>query len=70
MAKGKVKWYDSTKGFGFIQPDSGEDLFVHYTGIVTNGYEKAQLLTDQRVKFEVVEGRRGLQAVNVEVLED
>ena len=66
MFKGTVKWFNAEKGFGFITKDEGgEDVFVHFTGISRDGYKT---LTDgQRVTFEITEGNRGPQAVNVNV---
>ena len=66
MFKGTVKWFNAEKGFGFITKDEGgEDVFVHFTGISREGYKT---LTDgQRVTFEITEGNRGPQAVNVNV---
>ena len=62
MTKGKVKWYNDVKGFGFIETDNQEDIFVHRTGIL-NAYEGLQ--TDQEVTFEVKQGEKGPMAVNV-----
>ena len=62
MFKGKVKWYDGTKGFGFIQSESGEEIFVHRTGLLKS-YEV--LDTDQEVVFEVKQGDKGLVAYDV-----
>ena len=64
MAKGKVKWYNESKGFGFIESESGEDIFVHRTGL-SNSY--AGLQPDQPVEFDTKEGEKGLMAVNVKV---
>lgn len=64
---GKVKWYDTTKGFGFIESEDGNDIFVHYTGIPFVNGKKVSLVSDQRVSFEVTEGKRGPQATNVAV---
>jgi CspA family cold shock protein len=62
MEKGKVKWYDEVKGFGFIEAEGGSDIFVHRTGLVSpyNG-----LQTDQEVEYEVKQGDKGLVAFNV-----
>ena len=60
--KGTVKWYDEVKGFGFIQTDEGQDIFVHRTGIENSG--KA-LETGQTVEFEVQQGDKGLIATEV-----
>ena len=57
--KGTVKWFDTAKGYGFITTEAGGDIFVHYTGINKQG---------QNVEFEVGEGKRGEQAVNVNVI--
>ena len=64
MAVGTVKWFNATKGFGFIKPDDGgQDLFVHQTEIQMSGYR--QLDEGQRVEFEVGEGKKGPQATGV-----
>ncbi|GMR04248.1 MAG: cold-shock protein CspD [Thermodesulfobacteriota bacterium] len=63
MAKGKVKWFNETKGFGFIQQESGEDVFVHYTAIQGDGFKT--LKEDQDVEFEITDGPKGPQASNV-----
>ena len=61
--KGTVKWFDVKKGFGFIQQEDGNDVFVHYSNISGNGFK---VLEDgESVEFEVVEGNKGLQAQNV-----
>jgi CspA family cold shock protein len=61
--KGTVKWFDVKKGFGFIQQEDGNDVFVHYSNISGNGFK---VLEDgESVEFEVVEGGKGLQAQNV-----
>ncbi len=64
MSKGTVKWFNSDKGFGFINPDDGgDDLFVHHSEIKTNGY--ASLDEGQKVEFEVGQGKKGPCATNV-----
>ena len=68
MATGKVKWFDSKKGYGFILPEEGTgDVFVHYTAIKSDTEFKS-LKEGMAVAFEVAEGKRGLQALNVTVL--
>ena len=67
MPRGKVKWFNKNKGFGFITPDDGgDDLFVHHTDIDANGYRS--LRDDQEVEFEVGEGKKGPAAKNVRPL--
>ena len=61
--KGIVKWFNAAKGFGFIQRASGEDVFVHFSAIQTEGYRS--LDEGSRVEFEVAKGPKGLQATNV-----
>ena len=64
MASGKVKWFNETKGFGFITPDAdGEELFAHYSAIQTEGFKV--LKENQRVTYDVVQGQKGLQASNI-----
>jgi len=64
MALGKVKWFNETKGFGFITPDEGgEELFAHYSAIQTQGFKV--LKENQRVTYYVVQGQKGLQASNI-----
>lgn len=64
MASGKVKWFNETKGFGFIVPDAGgEELFAHYSAIQTEGFKV--LKENQRVTYDVVQGQKGLQAANI-----
>ncbi|TVL88670.1 cold-shock protein [Streptomyces sp. SAJ15] len=66
MAQGTVKWFDAEKGFGFIQQDSGPDLFVHYSEIQSAGYRTLE--ENQRVEFEVTQGPKGPQATAVIVI--
>lgn len=63
MARGTVKWFNDTKGFGFIQQESGEDVFVHYTAIGGDGFKT--LKEGQEVEFEITQGPKGPQASNV-----
>ena len=63
---GKVKWFDSKKGYGFILPDEGGEIFVHYTGIVADGFKA--LTEGQSVSFEIGNNEKGQQAVNVTVI--
>ena len=61
--KGTVKWFNAAKGYGFIQRSSGEDVFVHHSAIVMDGYRKLE--NGSEVEFEVKQGPKGLQAENV-----
>ncbi|MCJ8326635.1 MAG: cold shock domain-containing protein [Campylobacterales bacterium] len=66
LVNGTVKWFNSEKGFGFIEPeDGGKDLFVHYRQINSNGYDRVSLQDNQKVTFEVGQGEKGPQAENV-----
>lgn len=64
--KGTVKWFNSTKGYGFIQRPSGDDVFVHFQAIVSEGYRTLQ--EGQQVEFTVTQGQKGPQAQEVKVL--
>lgn len=64
MLQGKVKWFNAEKGFGFIESEGREDVFVHFSAITGEGFKS--LDEGQDVTFEVVEGQRGLQAANVQ----
>jgi cold shock protein len=63
MARGKVKWFSNQKGYGFITPENGNDVFVHHTAIQGEGYKSLQ--EGQDVEFEIEKGPKGEQAVNV-----
>ncbi|MCS4282188.1 CspA family cold shock protein [Pseudomonas sp. BIGb0278] len=64
MTSGKVKWFNNAKGYGFINEDGKtEDLFAHYSAIVMDGYKT--LKAGQLVKFEIIQGPKGLHAVNI-----
>jgi cold shock protein len=64
LAQGTVKWFSNEKGYGFIEREGGEDVFVHHTAIAMEGYRT--LTEGQRVEFDVVQGDKGLQAANVQ----
>jgi CspA family cold shock protein len=64
---GKVKWFSAKKGYGFIEQENGEDVFVHFSAIQEEGFRT--LTEGQMVEFEIVEGERGPQAANVKKLE-
>jgi cold shock protein len=63
MAKGKVKWFNDAKGYGFIEQEGGEDVFVHFSAIQMDGFKT--LAEGQTVEFEVLKGDKGLHAANV-----
>ncbi|MFA6143028.1 MAG: cold shock domain-containing protein [Candidatus Omnitrophota bacterium] len=63
MVKGKVKWFSNQKGYGFITPENGKDVFVHHTAIQGEGYKSLE--EGQEVEFEIKEGPKGEQAANV-----
>lgn len=64
--QGTVKWFNGSKGFGFISREEGEDVFVHFNAIVGDGYRNLE--EGQRVEFTVTQGQKGLQAENVVVI--
>jgi CspA family cold shock protein len=66
MEQGTVKWFNDAKGFGFISRQGGQDVFVHFSAIQSNGFRSLQ--EGQAVEFSVVQGPKGLQAENVRVL--
>jgi cold shock protein len=66
LAVGTVKWFSNEKGYGFIEREEGEDVFVHFSAITMEGYKS--LTEGQRVEFDVVQGTKGLQAANVQAI--
>jgi cold shock protein len=67
MTVGTVKWFNADKGFGFIAPESGDDVFVHFSAIQSTGYRS--LDEGQTVEFDITQGQKGPQAANVRPLE-
>ena len=67
MTVGTVKWFNADKGFGFIAPESGDDVFVHFSAIQSTGYRS--LAEGQAVEFDITQGQKGPQAANVRPLE-
>ena len=67
MARGRVKWFSEKKGYGFITREDGDDIFVHYSAIQRDGFKT--LYEGDEVEFEISEGKKGLQASNVTVVE-
>jgi CspA family cold shock protein len=67
MTVGTVKWFNADKGYGFIAPESGEDVFVHFSAIQSTGYRS--LDEGQAVEFDIAQGPKGAQAANVQLLE-
>ena len=66
MPTGRIKWFSDEKGFGFIEQDGGDDVFVHYSAIEMDGFRS--VAEGQEVEFEVQHGDRGLRAANVKIL--
>lgn len=66
MKKGTVKWFNSQKGYGFITGEDGKDIFVHYSGISTEGFKSLE--QDQKVTYDIKDSEKGPQAVNVSVI--
>lgn len=66
MPEGNVKWFNEKKGFGFIEKDGGEDIFVHFSAIQTSGFRT--LNEGQRVSFDCEKGQKGLSATNVKII--
>jgi cold shock protein len=67
MTVGTVKWFNAEKGYGFIRPETGEDVFVHFSAIQASGYRS--LTEGQAVEFDIAQGPKGAQAANVRPLE-
>jgi len=66
MAQGTVKWFNGDKGYGFIAVDGGQDVFVHLSAIVSDGYRNLE--EGQQVEFDITQGQKGPQAENVKVI--
>lgn len=64
---GSVKWFNSSKGFGFIQQESGDDVFVHFQSIIGDGYKSLE--ENDKVEFSVTQGPKGLQAAEVKLVD-
>lgn len=67
VPRGVVKWFNVEKGYGFIQQEEGSDIFVHYTGIKGEGFRKLE--EGQAIEFDITEGKKGPQAVNVVIVD-
>lgn len=66
MSKGTVKWFNNQKGYGFISDEEGKDVFVHYSGIAMEGFRSLE--EGQEVEYDIVDGEKGPQAINVNKL--
>ncbi|MDO4788681.1 MAG: cold-shock protein [Johnsonella sp.] len=66
MSKGKVKWFNNQKGYGFISDEQGSDVFVHFSGLNMEGFKT--LAEGAEVEYDVIEGAKGAQAVNVNII--
>jgi cold shock protein len=66
VAVGKVKWFNNSKGYGFIEQEGGNDVFVHFSAILGTGYKSLE--EGQQVEFEITQGPKGPQAANVRVI--
>ena len=66
MSKGTVKWFNNQKGYGFISDEEGKDVFVHYSGITMEGFKSLE--EGQEVEYDIVDGEKGPQAINVNKL--
>lgn len=64
--RGRVKWFNDAKGYGFIEQENGQDVFVHYSSIVGDGFKS--LREGQEVTFDIIEGAKGPQATNVQLI--
>jgi len=67
METGTIKWFNRTKGYGFIQREEGEDVFIHYSAIAMDGFKT--LNEGDKVEFEITEGEKGPQATNVQIID-
>ena len=66
VSNGHVKWFNKDKGFGFLEQENGEDVFVHFSAILSDGFKV--LIEGQAVRFSIQQGAKGLQAANVEIM--